>query len=188
MDTAGNGGGAVGNINWLRLTALPTGGSTPYGGAPVTLPGLVEAERFDEGSAGVAYHDTTGGNSGGALRPTDVDLEATTDAGGGYNVGWITAGEWLNYTVNIATSGAYALEVRVASPGAGGTFHIEANGLDVTGPMAIPATGGWQAWTTVIATGLSLQTGTQRLRVVMDTPGSGGGAVGNVNWLRLSAE
>ena len=88
----------------------------------------------------------------------------------------------------MTTTGTYIVQVRVASPGDGGTFHIEADGIHVTGSMAIPATGGWQVWTTVIATGVSLQAGTQRLRVVMDTPASGGGAVGNVNWLRLSTE
>ena len=59
---------------------------------------------------------------------TDVDFEATSDAGGGYNVGWVSAGEWLNYTVKVATAGLYTIEFRVASPGAGGTFHLEVNG------------------------------------------------------------
>lgn len=43
---------------------------------------------------GVAYDDATSGNSGGAYRSTDVDIEPTTDTGAGYSVGWTRAGEW----------------------------------------------------------------------------------------------
>ena len=82
--TAENSG--VGNYNWLRLTAA-SASSTPYGGTPVALPGTVQAENFDEGASGVAYVDTTAGNTGGQYRTTDVDIESTTDTGGGYNVG-----------------------------------------------------------------------------------------------------
>ena len=71
-------------------------GSTPFLGAAVTLPGTVNAQDYDNGGEGVAYHDTTAGNNGGAYRSQDVDLEPSSD--GGYDVGWIAAGEWLNYT------------------------------------------------------------------------------------------
>ena len=55
-----------------------------------SLPGTIQAENFDNGGEGVAYHDTTSGNAGGAFRSTDVDIEAAS--GGGYDVGWIDAG------------------------------------------------------------------------------------------------
>ena len=77
------------------------------------MPGRIEAENFDNGGEGVAYHDTTPGNSGGAYRNTDVDLEVSSD--GGYDVGWTAAGEWLNYTVSVASSGSYTVGLRVAS-------------------------------------------------------------------------
>ena len=66
-----------------------SGGSTPFGSGPVALPGTIQAENFDNGGANVAYVDTSSGNSGGAYRTTDVDVEATTDTGGGNNIGGI---------------------------------------------------------------------------------------------------
>ena len=36
-----------------------------YGGVPATVPGVVEAEEFDNGGQGVGYSDTTDGNTGG---------------------------------------------------------------------------------------------------------------------------
>jgi hypothetical protein len=150
---------------------------------PAPVPGTIQAEDFDDGGEGVGYHDTTIGNHGGAYRATHVDLEATTDTGGGYNVGWITAGEWLKYTVTVATAGTYTLTVRVASSGAGGNFHIEFAGMDKTGTMSVPNTGGWQAWVSLQKT-VTLAAGTQSMRLVIDGT-SANGVFGNVNYVAL---
>ncbi len=61
---------------------------------PAALPGRIEAEDYDAGGEGVAYHDTTPGNEGGVYRLDDVDIEPLTGSKG-YNVGWIRPGEWL---------------------------------------------------------------------------------------------
>lgn len=180
-------GGGFGNLNYFRVVADGGGGgsSTPYGGSPAALPGVIEAEKFDEGGAGVAYVDTTPGNSGGVFRSTDVDIATTSDAGGGYTLGWVKPGEWLNYTVSVAAAGTYDIEVRVASASTGGTFHIEVNGANKTGSLTVPNTGDWQAWTTVRRTGVSLSAGTQVWRLVMDT--NGATSVGNFNYIRVIA-
>lgn len=44
--------------------------STPYGGTPVSVPGTIQAENFDEGGSGVAYYDNSPGNAGGVYRST----------------------------------------------------------------------------------------------------------------------
>src|SRR5262249_22527479 len=105
LDTAGTSNG-VGNYNWFRFAAAaapppppppppappppppppPPPGNTPFGGTAVQLPGTVQAENFDEGGPGIAYFDTTAGNAGNLYRTTDVDLETSTDIGGGYDV------------------------------------------------------------------------------------------------------
>jgi hypothetical protein len=84
------------------------GGTTesPYGGTAAAIPGTIQAENYDLGGQNVAYYDTTAGNSGGAYRTDDVDIEATTDTGGGYDIGYTAPGEWLAYTVN-AVAGTY---------------------------------------------------------------------------------
>jgi hypothetical protein len=176
--------GAIGNINHLRVVSPAPAGSTPYQGVPPALPGILQVEHFDSGGPGVAYRDNSAGNEGGQLRATDVDIEPTADAGGGFNVGWIGAGEWLTYTVNVNAAGTYDIGVRVASQGSGGTFHIEVGGVDVTGPMVVPDTGGWQTWTTIIRPRVSLAAGTQVWRLVMDANGSTG-AIGNINYIRV---
>ena len=155
-------------------TTSPT--STPYGGVRAPLPGRVQAENFDEGGQSVGYYDTTSGNSGGAYRTTNVDVAPTTDAGGGYYVGWTKPGEWLKYSVNVTTSGTYTLNVRVASKGTGGKFHVEVDGVNVSGSMTLPDTAGWQTWRTSSKPGIALSAGSHALRLVMDTGTAQNGA------------
>ncbi|HEV2708128.1 MAG TPA: hypothetical protein VGV59_19585, partial [Pyrinomonadaceae bacterium] len=128
-------------------TEASTGGGTPYGGTPRTIPGTIEAEHYDEGGEGVGYHDTTAGNSGlnynaagpplSTYRtPTDVDVYEWS----GYSDSHLVlshAGDWMRYTASVATSGTYDLQMRVAWGGTGGalgTFHVEVDGVDKTGP------------------------------------------------------
>jgi endonuclease/exonuclease/phosphatase family metal-dependent hydrolase len=137
--------------------------------AQAAIPGTVQAEDFDDGGPWVSYFDTTPGNSGGAYRDSDVDIE--TSGAGGYDVGWIDAGEWLNYTVSVTTAGTYTLQFHVASPG-GGALHVGFNGpsAGTWQAVSIPATGDWQAWSVVTAQ-LSLQPGIQQMTLYFDTGG-----------------
>jgi hypothetical protein len=182
--------GDVANFNWFRLDLAgppppPPPSSTPHNGAPAAVPGIIEAENYDDGGQGVAYSDTTTTNTGGAYRPSEgVDIQATTDTGGGYNVGWTKAGEWLKYTVNVTADGTYQLQTRVAIIATGATFRVEVDGVDQTGPITVPNTGGWQTFQTVTTPGISLSAGTHVLRVVFLTASSAGDA-GNYNWFGL---
>jgi beta-glucanase (GH16 family) len=140
----------------------------PYLMTPTPIPGTIEAENYDLGGPGVAYFDFDASNNGGAYRPAEeVDIESTTDAGFGFNVGWTVPGEWLEYTID-AAAGTYDIQVRVASASAGGTLHVEVDGVDVTGPITFPATGAWQSWTTVTAAGVPFAGGVQTLRLAID--------------------
>ena len=157
---------------------------TPFGGTARPVPGQIEAEDYDTGGEGIAYHDTTSGNSGGRYRTDAVDISQAADAGGGFNIGYAAVGEWLNYTVDVGTGGNFLLEARVASKGSGSTLHVEAKGVNVSGTMAVPDTGAWQTWRTISAP-VALTSGRQSLRLVFDKAGVNGAAA-NVNWIRLS--
>ena len=139
---------------------------SPYLGTPAVIPGIVEAENYDLGGSGIAYNDLSSANQGGSYRTDEVDVEPCSE--GGYNVGWINAGEWLEYSVDVQETKTYALEVRVAAISAGKQFHLEVNNQDVSGPMIVPNTGGWQVWQTISAN-VSLTAGPQIMRVVMDS-------------------
>jgi len=163
----------------LQLGSDPLDSNSPW-----SVPGRIQVEDFDVGGEGVAYHDTTSGNFGGRYRMSEsVDIEDTMDVGGGYNIGWAKAGEWQRYTINARQTDEYKLTVRVANNEAsGGAFHLELDGIDVTGSLTMPATGGWQIWQNVVATEVYIEKGVHVLTLVLDSQG-GNSYHGNYNYI-----
>lgn len=151
---------------------------TPYGGTRWSLPGKIEAENYDNGGEGVAFHDLTATNMGGQFRTTEaVDLESCTE--GGYDLGYVQAGEWVEYSVNVTQPGSYTLQARVATTGSG-SFHVELDGQNISGPIAVPNTGSWQTWQTVSVNTPALTSGNRILRIVIDA------AEFNLNYLSFT--
>jgi beta-glucanase (GH16 family) len=173
------------NINYLTFTS--SNGEGPYGGTPAAVPGTVQAENYDTGGQGVGYDVSSTNGSANNYRSDGVDLEVTTDTGGGYDLGWTASGQWFRYTVNVASAGTYTVDFRVAAINAvTDAFHLSnSSGSNLTGSVNVPATGGWQTWTDVTAT-VTLPAGQQVLTLDQDnagwninymtfTSGSGGG-------------
>jgi len=151
--------GSVSGTANITVNAVTTG---------TTIPGTIEAEDYDDGG----YFDTTTGNTGGAYRSDDVDIENTGDVTGNYNVGWISNGEWLEYTINAtASSDTYDITFRVASPNGNGRFHLEIDGTNVTSTLASPNTGAWQNYVYVTAEDVAISQGQHTMRVVFDNEG-----------------
>lgn len=138
-----------------------------------------EAENYDRfyGAVdGAQYHDTSGGNSGGQYRSQNVDIENCSE--GTWNVGWTAATEWLLYPWK-ATGTTYTLTIRHAGTAAG-TCHLEVDGVNKTGTISLPSTGGWQNWTTKSAGTITVTTGEHDIKFVMDSGGY------NINWFTLT--
>lgn len=156
---------------------------SPFPGAILPIPGKIEAEDFDLGGNTISWVDNTAGNSGGKYRTnTDVDIENTGDAGGGFNIGWVAAGEWMEYSVNVASSGTYKMEARVAATTAGRKFHIEMDGQDISGPVNVPNTGAYQTYHTVSLENIPLTEGVKKMKMVMDS------AAFNLNYVTFSLQ
>jgi hypothetical protein len=162
------------NLNSLTFTSAASG-EAPFGGSPAPIPGTIQIENYDLGGEGVAYHDSEVANQGGKYRTDGVDVESCSDTGGGFNVGWTNAGEWMKYTVNVATAGTRTVSFRVAAMAAVGTtagrIHLQTpSGTNLTGTINVPGTGGWQTYTTVTAN-LTLPAGQQILELFEETGG-----------------
>lgn len=153
---------------------------TPYTSA-ISIPGKIEAENFDKGGQGIAYNDYTIWNSGNAYRNSAVDIQGTSDAGGGYNIGWLNQfGEWLEYTINVATTGNYNITARTATTGNSGGLNqvtvrakgdsyngdshmiVKVNGTTVINTYVTP--GEWNYYTGQIV----LNPGTYPVQIIFD--------------------
>jgi hypothetical protein len=154
----------------------------PYGGTAAAVPGTIQAENYDTGGQGVGYDVNSVNGTGNGYRADGVDLESTSDSGGGDDLGWTSAGQWTRYTVNVASAGTYTVSLRVAAPSVvTDALHLtSAAGTNLTGSVDIPATGGWQNWTTV-TTRLTLPAGRQVLTLNQDNGGW------NLNYATIAA-
>ena len=166
-------------------TTPVTAQETPFWGVAAVDGAPVQAEDFDEGGQGFGSNTTTTTNAGGQYRSTGVGIQATTDAGGGYNVGWTAAGEWLDYAVNLTQGGTYRADLRLATPSAGATVRLLVDGVQVGTDAAVPNTGGFQTWQTASLSGLQLTAGPHTVRIVFVT--NAANAQGpNFNWFQLT--
>lgn len=159
---------ALGNMSESSVNIKILAPQGPFNGTAWPIPGTIQFEDYDVGGNGAAYLDNATGNTGGASFRTDedVDIENCTDAGGGYNIGYATAGEWMEYTVNVAAAGQYSLTFRVACNGDGRTISLSSDGTAIANNIAIPNTAGWQAWVDV-KTDVTLTAGIHVLRLTM---------------------
>lgn len=156
---------------WNSITDVEfVGASTP--GVITSVPGTIQAEDYS------AYSDTTSGNSGGQYRTDNVDIQVTTDAGGGYNVGWMKSSEWLDYPINVSTAGNYTADVRVASQKSTGKFTLSIDGGQVGTEQSV-AQDDWQNWDTETVNLGYLSAGNHTLRLNVT------GSDMNVNWIEL---
>jgi hypothetical protein len=167
-------------------TQVPTAQS-PFSGTPISIAAdtTLQVENFDNGGEGVAYHDTDTSNLGGSTYRSGAGVDVSDLSIGGRGVTFTKAGEWLEYTVNVATAGTYTLGTHVSSLGAGGTFHVEVDGADKTGALKAPDTKAWATYADVTRTGIALTAGQHVLRLKMDGTGSLG-YTGNFDSFRFT--
>ncbi len=158
---------------------------TAYWGLAAADGARIQAEDFDEGGQGVGYSTTTTTNAGGQYRTTGVGIEATTDAGGGYDVGWTAAGEWLDYAVNLTQGGTYRLDFRLASPD--GRGHVPRAGRRAAGGRddGRAQHRGVADFQTVSLRTVPLTAGPHTVRVQF-VANSTGGSGPNFNWFQLT--
>ncbi len=152
----------------------------PYLGVPIKVPGVIEAEFFDEGDNGVAFYDSDVTNNGGALREGGVDIETTKDTSGVYNIGWITNDEFVTYTVDVERDGYYDIRLRVASNSStSGEIYSQMNNVEVIPNIPVESTGGWQVWNTISVNNIQLTGGIQPLLVYFSKGGF------NLNYIEI---
>jgi hypothetical protein len=150
----------------------------PFTGTAMAVPGVIQAEDYDEGGEQVAFGILPGKVSNSmAYRFEGVNILPSKDTGGGYHVGGMEKGEWLEYTVSIPESGHYRVSARLASD-VEGAFRLSISGKDNLGPQGFLSTG--QSWRTVNVPWVHLPAGTHVLRFTAEE-----GPL-DLNWLSVT--
>ncbi|MEL6923759.1 MAG: carbohydrate-binding protein [Bacteroidota bacterium] len=126
------------------------------------LPGKIEAEDF--------------------FFQSGIELENTTDAGGGENIGFLDENDFADYKITVAQAGIYRVDYRTAALSETGQVKLQLIGPneEVTDlhTVSFASTGGWQTWRTTSAE-LTLPAGEHQLRMVITQP------LFNINWMEF---
>ncbi len=146
------------------------------------------ASHVDIAIDDVYYQSGGNGNGGGNGWTTRVEAEdyalmsgvdVEPSSEGGQNVGWIDAGDWMVWNIDLPSSGSYKVEYRVAGLN-GGRIQLEkAGGSPVYGGIDVPVTGGWQTWQSISHT-VTLDAGPQQIAIYAPAGGY------NLDWIQFT--
>ena len=161
--------------NVTNTAQVLVGNQLPYGGTASSIPGTIEAGKYDtfEGGKGqnITYLDVTTANSG-TFR-MDESVDASSDAAEGAIVGSVASGEWLKYSVDVAQSGLYSFAFRYASGNSagGGPFHLELDGQAISSDILVPSTSStvWTVWATKTVANIPLTAGKHILKIAFSS-------------------
>ena len=167
--------------NFITVTV---GEQLAYNNSINVIPGMIEPGKYDyfEGGVGqgITYFDVSFNNEGTFRTDEFVDAEYFNTIEGP-TLGWIEAGEWVEYTINVQEAGFYDLEFRYASDKAngGGPFYFEIDNQKVSENIYVDYTGGWYEWLSGNTENIELNSGEHILRVVFT---DGGFNLGRLNF------
>lgn len=135
----------TGVIHTVDIRVVVSNHGTPYKGVK-DVPGIIEAEDYDLGGEGLAFHDSDNTNEGdGASYRSDGGGVDIVIGNGGYAIGYTAVGEWLEYTINVTKAGEYSYEAYVASGTTGSSFNLglpKPNGrVETLCRISVPKTG-----------------------------------------------
>ena len=127
----------------------------------IIIPGLLQSEDF-------VYQE-------------GLQTEVTTDAGGGYNVGYTDTGDFADYMIAVNNTGNYNISFRTAAQSQSGMLQLQLIDDESTQSLVVvstPITGGWQQWETSTVVG-NIEEGLYKLRMKVLQPGF------NINWIEF---
>jgi len=143
------------------------------------IPGILYLSDYDMGIVGVAYNDDDfvnysletdefqAWNSGWKYRNDGVDIQTNNDSfnSNGYHISYVNDGEWMKYTTQISETGFYDLNIRYASPQAGGKIKLYSDDVDITELISIYNSGGWGNFVNGYYEGVYLEAGSHVLKL-----------------------
>ena len=151
-----------------------------YKNMKVTIPGIIEAENYDQARDGwvaQAYKDNSSDNEGAASFRTSEAVDIVKCSTGNA-LGYTQPDEWILYTVNVEAEQVYYWDAVVSSGTDGAAFRLFMDEVDITGRIDIPKTANndWSVYKTVSGqTKVPLPEGSHVIKLVIE------GANGNID-------
>ena len=112
-----------------------------------------------------------------------IQLENTQDVGGGQNVGYLDADDYMDYVIDVAATGEYQVDYRTAGESGNGIIQLQLiddfGNEEILHSILLPPTGGFQTWETNSKT-VDLEEGRHHIRLkIIQAPF-------NLNWFEFT--
>ena len=173
-----------GNQSFAYTLPSLAGGTFTWAGAQAGNYTVLATSQIQASS----FNSTGGKDIPGDNTTFGLQTESTSDTDGGYDLGFSSDGDYAVYKNVNFVAGVSGVSARLACAGnCGGAleFHLDSVSGMLAASVPIPATAGWQTWTTVAAPASSA-TGVHDLYVVFKAPQSGTSGLGNLNWFQFN--
>ncbi|WP_445749365.1 glycosyl hydrolase [Polaribacter sp.] len=161
------------NFSVTNIVKIQVGEQLPYLDVAFAIPGIIEPGNYDKFEGGIAqniaYVDGSQNNEGDYR--TNEYVDAVNSGAEGKTIGWLSAGEWLEYTIDVATAGKYDLSFRYTSGNSngGGPFYFEIDGKKISSDFSVSSTGNWSTWATKVVNNIEFTQGKHILRLVISS-------------------
>ena len=156
-----------------NVVKVQVGEQFPYNDNTHKIPGTIEAGHYDyfEGGIGqgISYDDLTQSNNGNFRTIEYVDSSVVDNEGA--TVGWIGAGEWLEYSISVSQSGYYNMEYRYASdnPNGGGPFQLEIDDVPISNKLEVSSTDSWDDFMSKTINDIPIRKGEHVLKIKFES-------------------
>lgn len=179
----GNGGTDQFDFNTVNARYVRMNGTTRTTGYGFSI---FEFEVYGKEASGVEIPETPSNPSValGKIQAEDyvamegVGAEDCNDVDGGRNLGWIDAGDWMDYTVQVTDAGTYKMDLRVNGWNADASIKVMVNDQVLTTKNVYSN----NEWATVTTDGFTLSSGDVTIRLYVENGGF------NLNWFELMAQ
>lgn len=151
----------------------------PYDNNATSIPGTIEAEKYDVAGQGFSYYDKDDANKGNANFRMDesVDIVKTSD---GLAIGYTEKDEWTEYTVNIDETNEYDITAYVSNGGEVEGFKLYLDDQLLTDPFTIPEIcTDWSVYQEVTVGTVSMEKGKHILKLQIV------GNYVNIDWIKF---
>ena len=156
-----------------NIVKVQVGEQYPYNDNIHQIPGIIEAGHYDyfEGGIGqgISYDDLTQSNNGNFRTTEYVDSSVVDNEGA--TIGWIGAGEWLEYSISVSQSGYYNMEYRYASdnPNGGGPFQLEIDDVPISNKLEVSSTDSWDDFMSKTINDIPIRKGEHVLKIKFES-------------------
>lgn len=146
----------------------------------IVIPGTIQNENYDVGGQRNSYYDMDSENQGAEYREDAVDIVAVTN---GYAIGYTSAGEWLEYSIDVKEAGAYQFRANVSTGLENSSFQLFLDNVAISDTIVVPQGEDWDTYGYVEGeTTKELTTGKHVLKVLIT------GSYVNLDWILFAKD